>query len=383
MTDRMDALVAELRTTAPAAPAALRARVDATAAREPASPPTLRDRLRLRRLVIIAAPAALTVMLGIALAHGVTTTGSPGDSAVSGSAELTQELSKGKPAPGAREADSGQVHKAPANVYGPAPTEDQRRMLAPLTAQAGTASGGGALRSATTPPPAKQRAQDYRASLTIRVRSLGKLSDATKTAIRVTRAWGGYVVSANYAVPGENGESTLTLRIPVQHVQAAIQRFSDLGTLAAQDISIRDVQGQLDTYTRDLFTIRERIAKLRAQLTDPNLSAGQRASLELQVARARKAAANLRAERTALAREASFATISLTLTTRDAAAAAPHHDSRVERMLRDAASVLALELALALYGLIVAAPLALLAALAFFAARLGRRRADDRLLGRT
>ena len=254
------------------------------------------------------------------------------------------------------------------------------------------AAGGGATRQKevqganagrrSVPAPAKVRAQDYRASLTVRVAGLDELSKATQAAIRATRVWGGYVVAADYDVPGTEGASQLELKVPVQHVQAAIQRFSELGTLAAQDIAIRDVQGTLNSYTRQLMTITERIAKLRADLAAPDLTDRERTRLELQLVRSRNAAAELRAERAALRRTASFATVSLRLTTRDAAAVAPAPDGRVERILRDAGSILALELAFALYGLIVAAPVALLAAIAFFAARATRRRADDRLLGR-
>jgi hypothetical protein len=209
------------------------------------------------------------------------------------------------------------------------------------------------------------------------------MSDAMKRAINAARAWGGYVVAAEYNVPGSNGDAQLTVRIPVQHVQAAIQRFSGLGTLAAQDVSIRDVQGKLDAYTRQWLTTREHIAKLKVKLTQAETDA-QRASLELQIASAQKAAAQMRAAQLALKRQASFANVTLTLTTREAAAAvAPDKDGDVERTLKDAASILALELAFALYAVIVAAPIALIGAIVFFAIRAGRRRADDRLLGST
>jgi hypothetical protein len=374
MTDGMDALLAELRTTAPSAPTSLRARVEAIAARELAQPVRLRDRFRVRRFVVIAAPTAFAVMLGVALAHGLTSdTGTNSAALKADRAEILRGTQHG--------AAVDEPAAKPNPVYGiakaPELQDRTRRALAPLT-NVGPAAGS--LRSATSPPPAKSRAQDYRAILTVRVRSLNRLSDATKEVIRATRAWGGYVVSANYAVPDKDGDSMLTVRIPVEHVQAAIQRFSGLGTVAAQDISIRDVQGKINSYTRQLMTIRERIAKIRARLTRPDLTPGQRASLELQLVRAQRTAAALRAERAKLARTASFATISLTLTTREAAAA-PHHDSRAERALRDAGSILLLELAFGLFGLIVAAPIALLAALAYIAARVTRRRANDRLLG--
>jgi hypothetical protein len=359
MTD-MDALLVELRKTAPFAPETLRARVDAIAAGEPVQPARLRDRFRWRPLVVIAAPTVFAVMLGVALAHGLTT----------GGAE-TNSASRLK----------GREHGEALPVHANRAQDRQRRALAPLTLKAQTNESGALSKATQAPPAAKNRKQDYRATLTVRVSDLDKLSDATKEVIRATRSWGGYVVTADYAVPGKDGDSTLTVRIPVQHVQAAIQRFSSLGTLAAQDVSIRDVQGQINGYTRELMTIGERIAKIRAKLTGTNLTPGQRASLELQLARAQREAAALRAERARLARTASFATISLTLTTRDAAAA-PRHDSRAERTLRDAGSILLLELAFGLFALIVAAPVALLAVLAYLGARVARRRADDRLLGR-
>jgi hypothetical protein len=381
MTDGMDALLAELRTTAPAAPESLRARVEAIAARQPAQPVRLRDRFQVRRLFIIAAPTAFAVMLGVALAHGLTTDGQVESASKAHREELTPEHGAAIRAPNPKPKPVYGVATTPDLTFGNPGIRGEKRMLAPLSSAGSAGSSGGAARRPGAPPAAKTRAQDYRATLTVRIRSLSRLSDATKEVIRATRAWGGYVVSANYAVPDRDGDSTLTVRIPVQHVQAAIQRFSSLGTLAAQDVSIRDVQGQINTYTRQLMTIRERIAKIRAKLTRQDLTPGQRASLELQLVRAQRAAAGLRAERAKLARTASFATISLRLTTREAAAA-PHHDSRAERTLRDAGSILLLELAFGLFGLIVAAPIALLAALAWLAARVARRRADDRLLGR-
>ncbi|MGZ8694730.1 MAG: DUF4349 domain-containing protein [Gaiellaceae bacterium] len=359
MPDSLDALALELRATAPAAPARLRTRVDAIAARTPPAPASWRAWFQPRRALLVAAPTAVAAMLAVAIAHGLSS--SPTHSDASQSAARNQL----------------EVFSTDRRVIAPA----QSGVGAPIPRASGTTAAK-ADRAANTPPPSKVRAQEYRAMLTVRLGSVDGMSDAMKNAIRATRAWGGYVVAANYNVPGANGDARLIVRIPVQHVQAAIQRFSDLGTLAAQDVSIRDVQATLDSYTRQLLATRERIAKLRVKLAHAETDA-QRASLELQIARAQRAAAQLRAEQVALKRQASFANVTLTLTTRDAAAATPHKEGRIERTLRDAVSILALELVFALYGLIVVAPVALLAALAFLAARAGRRRADERLLGST
>jgi hypothetical protein len=375
----MDALALELRATAPAAPERLRARVDQIAARTPPAAASWRAWLQPRRALLVAAPTAVAAMLAVAIGHGLSS-----DPTRSHASSLAP-----------RTTDAGALDS-------PRPTRAAPRQKADLnfnTSSTGTpnaleslnagVSGGTGSRAALkgdsvrTPQPARGRAQDYRATLTVRLASVDRMSDAMKKAIRATRAWGGYIVTANYNVPGSNGDAQLVVRIPVQHVQAAIQRFSGLGTLAAQDVSIRDLQGRLDSYTRQWLTTREHIAKLKVKLTQAETDA-QRASLELQIAQAQKAAAEIRAEQVALKREASFAKVTLTLTTREAAAAvAPHKDNRVVQTLKDAASILALELAFLLYGLIVAAPIALVGAIVFFAVRAGRRRADDRLLGST
>src|SRR6478735_6575734 len=71
MTDLLDALALELRATAPPAPAALRARVDAIAARTPPQPASWRTWIRPRRAFLVLAPAAVTAMLAVAVVHGV------------------------------------------------------------------------------------------------------------------------------------------------------------------------------------------------------------------------------------------------------------------------------------------------------------------------
>jgi hypothetical protein len=353
-----DAFLAELRASAPPAPERLRERVEAIAAHEPRARASWREWLQPRRAVLVIAPAALAAMLAVAVGHGVF------ESAAQHETALSPE----------------RAQSSPARV--PAPSTPHRSGA--FDRAGGGAGSAQALKGiAGTPPAAQGRKQDYRATLTVRLASVGRMSDAMKAAINATRRWGGYVVSAQYDVPGRNGDAQLIVRIPVQHVQAAIQRFSNLGTLAAQDISIRDVQGRLDNYTRQLASVAKLIAKTRAELLDPALTRAERAALEARLARAQARAAYLRGERAKLARTASFATVTLNLTTRAAAAAAPHKQGDVERTLRDAASILALELAYGVFALIVAAPFALLALLIWLGARVARRRADDRLLGST
>jgi len=381
----MDALAFELRATAPAAPERLRARVDEIAARTPPVTASWRAWFQPRRALLVAAPTAVAAMLAVAIGHGLTSPSS--DSAATLGPRTKEEKGRRSLAlPTNSNVYSAADRGVATDALGGFSIEPRALNMGDTSRSANGVSGayGGAKSAAkAAPQTARDRAQDYRATLTVRLPNVDRMSDAMKRAINATRAWGGYVVAAEYNVPGSNGDAQLVVRIPVQHVQAAIQRFSGLGTLAAQDVSIRDVQGKLDSYTRQWLTTREHIAKLKVKLTQAETDA-QRASLELQIVQAQKAAAEIRAKQVALKRQASFAKVTLTLTTREAAAAVtPHKDNRVVQTLKDAASILALELAFLLYGLIVAAPIALVAAIVFFAVRAGRRRADDRLLGST
>ena len=89
----------------------------------------------------------------------------------------------------------------------------------------------------------------------------------------------------------------------------------------------------------------------------------------------------LRAKHARLLRSARLAKISLGLTTPAPAGAVPR--SRFDQTLDDAGSVLARELQILLYALIVAGPLFLLGGLAVLTSRTQRIRSDRRLLERS
>ena len=87
--------------------------------------------------------------------------------------------------------------------------------------------------------------------------------------------------------------------MPIGRVQTAILRFSELGTILDQHVSVRDVQPRLDRRFK-------RIAELRRvipTLSEDELAAAQAELEALQTAQARER------------RQASFATVSLDLTT--------------------------------------------------------------------
>jgi len=213
------------------------------------------------------------------------------------------------------------------------------------------------------------RLQRYETTMQLRVKDL---SEATKSAIRTTRALDGYVASADYGTAGSTGDSTLDLRIPIQRVQQAIASFSELGTILSQHISVADLQAQVDTVDRRLAAARATIARLEAK---PSLTPVE----QIRLAEAKRTARSLRRSRSGLVQQGTYASVSLLLTTRKAAAE-PASPGRFDRFWDNASDILGKELIAVLYALIVIGPFALLAAAALLAERARRRRADHRLL---
>ena len=206
-----------------------------------------------------------------------------------------------------------------------------------------------------------QRAQLYSAEITLRVKDL---SETTQDALRRTRALGGYVRSVDYGEGDGEGTARLVLRVPIARVQAAIVRYSELGTILDQHVSVQDVQPRLDRRF-------ERIAELRRVI--PTLSGDELAAAQAELEALQTAQ---RRER----RQASFATASLNLTTKDAVAV-PTEPGRIQRALERAADVLAAETVAVVYAAVVAAPFVLLGVVLAIAVRAARRRSDRRLLG--
>jgi Domain of unknown function (DUF4349) len=353
---RLARVIYELQAVRTAAPESVRSRVEALAAAETPRRPTLLDRLSLRRAVLVLAPAILVVSLGAAAVQGI----------VSATSDDGREIPFLDPAPGA---------------FSEAPAEDTADNRA--TSEAARGALTQAPPSSAAVPTAPGRAQDYQASLRLRVDDVDDLSTKTQQALRLTRRYGGYVVTTRFRNPRtDDGNATLELRIPIGRIQEALLAFSQLGSILSQDVSIRDLQGQIDTNTRDIRRLRDRIATLRAALLNPRLTTVERARMVAELEQAQNRVAALEQERRMLTREGRFAKVSLALTTQKPAAK-KDEAGRIERAFEDAASVLGKEIAFGLYALIVAAPFLLLAALGIAGARAGRRRTDQRLLERT
>jgi len=310
-------LIHELRAARPAAPADLRARVREIAAAETARMPWPRLRLPGRRVALVALPAAAALALASAGVLGLAR--SDGDVTA-----LRGELA---------ETDATNAEVAPA----PAPSD-----------------------------PGRTSAQDS---------AIGPTSGRAE---RVTRSLGGHVVSASVST-GDEGSATLTVRVPVTKVQEAIVRFSALGKITSQQVTIEGLQESLDALQRRERSVRAQIALIAARLESEPLDAETRARLESRLKNLRTDLLVLRRNIAGTRAEARMATIQLTVLTPGALGVVPV-PSRLDRTLDEALNVLVWEGVIALAIAIVAAPFALVALAVWLGRSLYRRREEERLL---
>ncbi len=324
--------VAELRTNKPAAPVEVRERVRMISGAEPAS--RRRFNFTWRKAGLVLAPAVVAV---VAATIGIRGGGTERDTLRTAGTERAA-------------ADPATTKSAPSTFE--TPTDMSR-------------SGG----AATTPAPNPNRIQDYDAYLRLRVKNGDGVSDAAKRAVAVARSLGGYASYTSVDNGGPEGSATIRLRVPIQHVQEAVARLSGLGTIVSEQVEIQDLTAEVNSVDRQIDRLQRRLRELRAQ---PQTEETQRRieSLTREVER-------LQRGRASTVRDARLATVTLELTTREAEVPVkPDESSRLD----GAWTALGWIGIVALYGLIVGAPFALFAAVAWVGWRFNRRRAEARLL---
>jgi hypothetical protein len=350
-----DEILFELRTL-PGAPDGLRERVRALPEPAPRREWAL-PRIEWRRVALVGAPAAVALAFGAAAIHGLIAPGQQSPSLTAQRAIATTTSASG----------GGVERSAKTPVFGAA------------TPPATTPQALDQLAIPAVPPPSATRLNRYQAWLRVRVER-DKLGNATTQAMRIARGYGGYVASVDLNTPGSRGRAFLVLRVPVTKVQDAVLRLGRLGDVTAQRVRIQDLQQQFDAQQRELTRLRLSIARLERALKNPELPADQRLRLQLQLQDAKRSLALKTRAHGRTARDGRLATISVGFSAPVAAAAKPHHQGRLERSVRDAGGFLVAELSWILYALIVAAPIAVLVALALFGARAVRRGSNRRLL---
>lgn len=366
--ERFDEIVFELRAGRTPAPEELRERVAAMAAEVPivVERPRLAERFRLRRAFVVLVPACLALAASAALLQGFVSAGNEAPTAAAERGRGTLDRDR-------------ELHLAPrrAPADPAADTVLKTRAAAPLAPVTSEASA----------LPPGQRLVDYRVSMRLRVGGLKDLSNATVAAMRTARRLGGYVASVRYSSPSvRDGGAVLVLRVPVARVQQAILGFSDLGTIVAQSVSLTDLQKLFDRQVARLAKLRKEIVVVQGRLANEELEEAERARLQGRLEYLRAELDSLTRTARATERRGRYATARLAFVTHRAKQAKkvvpPAKPSRFDRTLDEAGSILAKELAWGLYGLIVIAPLLVLALIAYVLGTSRRRRFERRLLAR-
>ena len=317
-----DDLLNRLRESRPMAPAELREHVRRIA-EGAATPP--RRRLTRRRALVVAVPVA---------------------AAVAGAAILF---------PG------GRSH--------PGAVPPERSYQAPAAAK--SAASGAPSDQAALPAPIPDRVQRITTSLELRLPTTRAVSDATKQAVAITRSLGGYPKALNVDAEGRTGYASLVLRIPKQNVERAVSRLSALGTIVGENVRIQDLQAQVDATTRKIARLEARLSYWQSQPTSTEV--------EQHVAALTAQIAKLRRGRAGTIHAASYATVSVQMTTKPAPAPVhkghgPLHNLGVAFRWVGIGAV---------YFLALAAPFVLVGVLVWLVLRAVRRHRENELLSST
>jgi hypothetical protein len=345
-------IVEELRATRPQASDALRLQVLDATSRPVAPRPSLLDRLRGRRLLVVI-PVAAGLAMTSAIAIGIS---------------RPESVREAGPATAVERAVTDPTRPSVGAAPNDAQTEADRAALKAQGSSTAPAVG-----------PSLGRPQRFSAELALEVPDADALSDSTQEALAIVRSLGGYAVSTSFDAAAETGAATLLVRVPTAKVQDALVRLSALGTIVGQRVQIDDLGDQVSSLEQRETTLRERIARLTARLTTEELDPETRATLAARRTTAQRELADVRVQAAAVNREASLATISLALRTEEATVV-PTTPSRFDRALDRTVDILAWEGIALLYAAVVAGPFLLLAAGLWVARRTQRRREDDRLL---
>ena len=332
-------LTRDLRALPTAAPDSVRERVRALG--EPA-PRRSFPWLPWRRSLLVLAPVCVLGVLVAAVVHGVLNSSPPKQQALSSAAQ-----SHG--AAGSKE------------TFGPRTAPD-------------------VLRSSIV-PPASGRHQDYDAWMRIRVKDLDALTEQTNEAMQVVRSYGGYVASVNQTTTaGAPGEADLVLRVPVAHVEDALVRLADLGTVLDRRLSIVDLEQTLRQQRQRILRLRLFIARATEELKQ-SLPADVRLRLQFALEQAKASLSQVTRANVGTLRQAALSRISLTLTTQQAGTVVKKGGAgRFHRAASDAGTFLAGAGAVVLFLLIVLSPVIVLFALVVLGLRAYRRREERRLL---
>ena len=321
-------LVAELQAARLPAPPELRERVRLIAAADTSA---RRPRLTWRRALVVALPVAAAVAATVVFTR-----------------------------PSHRQAETAVDSAQHGSVL--------QTQLAPAPRQsAGTAAKSYAV------PTTPGRVQVYGATLSLRIPDAVGVSNAVKRAMRITTSLGGYSTSVHASSFGKEATAELTLKVPRDHVQEAITRLAQLGTITAEQVDVLDKQASLNATDRQIARLQAQLAAVRAEVPQTDATKTRIAQLTASIVRLQRSEAATR-------RTAHYATIHLSLTTAQEIVPPKHHHHGPLHGVVVALTWLGIG---AVYALAVGLPVLILLVLLWLAVRTARRRREDALLSRS
>jgi hypothetical protein len=232
--------------------------------------------------------------------------------------------------------------------------------------------------SPTAPPASGGRHVERSTRLELTTTDVQRTADGV---VRATQAAGGYVQVSQVRTGEGNGGATFVLRVPTAKLDDALASLSKLGHVRAMEQSANDITGAYDSAQSRLGDARaERRGLLRA--LGKATTAQEIASLKARIADNRRELNRLQSEFNAVRRRANYATIQVDVTGRPhKQEPAPGGSWSPGDAAHDALRVLEVAAGVALIGLAVLVPLAVLGTAAGFAAGALRRRRREAALG--
>lgn len=230
-------------------------------------------------------------------------------------------------------------------------------------------------------PNRRSRSVERSASVTLSAPS-DEIEKVADDVIRVTDEVGGIVVTSNVTSADDSlGRATFDLRIPTARLQTFLRELSDVAHVKARSQAATDV-------TRAVVSAGERLADARAErkallralakADTANETASLRTRLRITAAEIAAARAGVRT----LRERTSFSVVSVSVESDTSPSAGRHDDGKwtPADAWRDAKRVLEVLAGIALVGLAVALPAALLGGLVWLGIRRATRRRRERVL---
>jgi hypothetical protein len=194
---------------------------------------------------------------------------------------------------------------------------------------------------------------------------------------------GGAAMPSVVRLDGGTPYAWITLRVPADRFDQAVARFEQLGTVQVLTTSAEDVTGQVVDVQARLTHYRAVLARLLTFLNKAN-TVGSALAVQDRIDQTQLIVEQLSAELKQLNETVSFSTLSLSLTEKPAKHVVTHHGTGFGGTISHSGWLIAQGAGAILLGLSAALPfialVAVLAVLAYYAARVLRRRRQGRIV---